>query len=231
VNVLAIETSGAVGAVAACSDGTVLAEETLAKGLTQGRLLVPIIDAAVKRAGWDVRKDVDLIAVSQGPGSFTGLRVGLTAARTIAALTGVPLIGVCSLQVMAENAPASEDAILTILDAKRGEVYAAGFSRTGESLARTFDPCVAGPASLLIRFAAPPYVMGNGLDLHAHLFSANGCRIAPNDEWTVRAPVVARLGAALFKSGVRSDPMMLQPIYLRLAEAEEKRLARERSPK
>jgi tRNA threonylcarbamoyladenosine biosynthesis protein TsaB len=228
VNVLAIETSGAVGAVAACRDGSVLAEETLGKGMAHGRLLVPVMRSVLQRAGWDARKDVNLIAVSQGPGSFTGLRVGLTAARTMAVLTGVPLIGVCSLQAMAENAPVAEGSILTILDAKRGEVYAAAFKRNGGRLERTLDPCVSAPVALLVRFADPPYVMGNGLDLHAGLFASAGCRLAPSDEWTVRAHVVARLGASSYESGVRSDPLILQPVYLRLAEAEEKRLARER---
>lgn len=228
MNVLAIETSGAIGAVAACRDHELLAEESLERGLSHGRLLVSVMDAVIVRAGWNKRRDIELIAVSQGPGSFTGLRVGITAAKTLAVLTGCPIIGVCSLDAMAENAPAAETSVLTILDAKRGEVYAASYRRTPEGVVRVMAPCVADPRELAAALAEGGCVMGDGLDRHADPFIAAGCRIAPESEWRIGASTVARLGLAAFRSGERSDPLTLQPIYLRLAEAEEKRLARER---
>jgi tRNA threonylcarbamoyladenosine biosynthesis protein TsaB len=129
MNVLGIESSGPIGSAAACRDDAVLAQQALNHGMEQGRLLVSLADRVIAAAKWDKRRDVELIAVSQGPGSFTGLRVGLVCAKTMAMLLDKPLVGVCSLDAMAENAPADVLNILTVVDARRGQVYAARYER------------------------------------------------------------------------------------------------------
>jgi tRNA threonylcarbamoyladenosine biosynthesis protein TsaB len=242
MNTLGIESSGPIGSAAACRDDAVLAESALDRGMEQGRLLVPLVDRVIAAAGWDKRRDVELIAVSQGPGSYTGLRVGLACAKTMAMLLDRPLVAVCSLDAMAENAPADSLNILTVVDAKRGQVYAARYERAsgsstsaqgrpeetrmGGALRRVLDPAIHTPAELRAIVTAPVYVMGDGVRVYAADFAQPGYSLAPEERWRIRASVIARLGLALFRAGRRDDPNALEPIYLRLAEAEERRLAR-----
>jgi tRNA threonylcarbamoyladenosine biosynthesis protein TsaB len=226
MNVLGIESSGPIGSAAACRDEEALAERALDRGMEQGRLLVSLVDRVIAAAGWDKRRDVELIAVSQGPGSYTGLRVGLTCAKTLAMLLDKPLVGVCSLDAMAENAPTDALNILTVVDAKRGQVYAARYERAANQLRRALDPCILTPAELRAVVPTPVYVMGDAVRTHAADFERPGYSLAPEESWRIRASVVARLGLALFRAGRRDDPPALEPIYLRLAEAEERRLAR-----
>jgi tRNA threonylcarbamoyladenosine biosynthesis protein TsaB len=234
MNVLGIESSGPIGSAAACRDEVVLAESALDRGMEQGRLMVSLVDRVIAAAGWHKRRDVELIAVSQGPGSYTGLRVGLTCAKTMAMRLGKPLTAVCSLDAMAENAPADAQNVLTAVDAKRGQVYAARYERTNgpstepraSALRRVLDPCILTPAELRAAIRAPVYVMGDAVGTHAADFAQPGWTLAPEERWRIRASVVARLGLALFRAGRRDDPDTLEPIYLRLAEAEERRLAR-----
>lgn len=194
--------------------------------MAQGRLLVSLVDRVIAAANWDKRRDVELIAVSQGPGSYTGLRVGLTCAKTMAMLLDKPLVGVCSLDAMAENAPADALNILTVVDAKRGQVYAARHERAAGSLRRVLDPTILTPAELRAVVTAPAYVMGDAVRVYAADFAQPGYTLSTEERWRIRASNVARLGLALFHAGRRDDPAALEPIYLRLAEAEERRLAR-----
>lgn len=228
MNVLAIETSGPVGSVAACRDEEVLAEEVLHEGMAHGRLLVPIMDRVVERAGWSGPREIDLVVVDQGPGSFTGLRVGLACAKTLAVQLGKPLAAVCSFDAMAENAPAECERILTALDAKRGQVYAAAYERRNGTLRRVSDPSVMTPGEAATLLERPLYVVGDALVRHVEKFPSPDYGHAPQDQWRVRAGTVGRLGLAASRRGGEQEPFGLEPIYLRRPEAEEKRLARER---
>jgi tRNA threonylcarbamoyladenosine biosynthesis protein TsaB len=226
MNVLAIESSGQIGSVAACRDETVIVQAALEHGMEQGRLLVSLVDRVIAEARWDKRRDVDLIAVSQGPGSFTGLRVGLTCAKMMAMLLDKPLVGVCTLDAMAENAPADVQNILTVMDARRGQVYAARYERATGALRRVLDPAILTPAELRATVTAPVYLMGDAVRAYAADFAQPGWTSAPEEHWRIQAGAVARLGLALFRAGRCDDPAVLEPIYLQLAEAEERRRAR-----
>ena len=127
--VLAIETSSTQGSVALWREGRVLAERSIAQGLRHGALLFVELRGIHEEAGLRPA-DVGLIAVSQGPGSYTGIRIGLTAARTAAYVLGKPLVGVPSLDVLAHNAPREAERVAALLDAKRGEVYCGLYARS-----------------------------------------------------------------------------------------------------
>jgi len=229
VNVLAIESSGPLGSVAACCGADLLCEESLERGMEHGRMLVALVDRVVRLAGWDRTRDLDLIAVSRGPGSFTGLRVGITCAKTLAMMLAKPLVGVGSLDALAENAPTDCKHVLTALDAKRDQVYAAAYERRGGRLVRTSGPAVIHPADALDLLPPPIFLLGNAPAYYAEVFNSPDCRPAPEALQRIRAHTVARLGLAAFNEGCRDDPCRLEPFYLRRPEAEERRLARERS--
>jgi tRNA threonylcarbamoyladenosine biosynthesis protein TsaB len=226
---LAIETSGAVGSAAAFADRRLAAEASLEEGMAHGRRLVPLLDEVVVQAGWH-KRELDLVVVGLGPGSFTGLRVGLACAKTLAYALGIPLVGVCSLDAMARNAPERTDRVLTALDAKRGEVYAAAYARRADGLERTRGPALVTPDAAATWCATPFLVLGDALRKHAKPLTTGGGAPGDADLWRVRAETVGRLGIAAHAAGERTDPWTAEPIYLRLPDAEEKRLARERRP-
>ncbi len=228
MNVLAIESSGPIGSVAACRDDELLVEHALQVGMEHGRMLLPLVDQVIREAAWDKRREIDLICVSQGPGSFTGLRVGVGCAKTLATLLNKPLVGICSLDAMAENAPAEYVSILTALDAKRDQLYAAAYERHGEALERKAGPVIMCAREARDALAWPVYVLGDALRQYPGEFQPPGFVAAPEEQWRIRASVIARLGLEAFRAGRTDEPVSFQPVYLRLAEAEEKRLARER---
>src|SRR4051812_36862930 len=119
---IAIETSGRIGSVALIDGESIVAEETFPHGLKHAAGVLPIIDRLVKSRGWSPR-DVEHLYVSTGPGSFTGLRIGITLAKTFAMATGVKLIAVPSLNMLANNAPSDARHLIIVLDAKRDQIF------------------------------------------------------------------------------------------------------------
>jgi tRNA threonylcarbamoyladenosine biosynthesis protein TsaB len=139
MRILAVETSAASGGIALLETGEAsggraapgLREEVrLSQGLRHGRDLVLAIKEACDRAGWD-RRRIDLVAVSIGPGSFTGIRIAVTLAKVMAFDTGAKVVAVPSLRALAHNAPALRRRIAAIIDAKRGGLFASLFERRG----------------------------------------------------------------------------------------------------
>src|SRR5688500_17866096 len=123
---LALETSGRIGSVAAVVDGAVVAEEAFAHGLQNAAQILPIIDRLTRAQSWTPR-NVDELYVSVGPGSFTGLRIAVTLAKTMAMATGVKLVAVPTVRLLAENAPADANHVSIGLDAKRDQIFTARF--------------------------------------------------------------------------------------------------------
>jgi len=224
---VAFETSAAVGSVCLAEDGSVLAERVFRKGLAHGRLLIPVLSDLCAEVGWQPDRDIQLVAVSLGPGSFTGLRVAVAAAKTIAFLRGCPVVGVSSLDILAENAPPAADRVCVVVDAKRGQVYAAIYEREGRVLSRRCEDLLATPGEVLARVDAPAALIGNGLAAYPETFSAEGYVHTDEAAWTGRATVVAAKGLTAFRAGRTIPWRELTPIYLRRPEAEEKRLRRE----
>jgi tRNA threonylcarbamoyladenosine biosynthesis protein TsaB len=220
MRLLALETSGRLGGIA-LADGPQLIEEVrLSEGLRHGRDLILVTKEACERAGWQPRQ-IDVVAVSIGPGSFTGLRIAVTAAKTIAWDTGARVVTVPTLRAMAENAPAETQRVVPILDAKRGGLYAGIFERPagGQELVETFGPALVTPEELAVRLEPPALVLGRGLRKAREALAA--FEQAPEEWWDPRPGVVARLGWERAEAGAFADPLRLEPIYIRRPEAEE----------
>ncbi len=217
---LAIETAGRDGSVALVADGSVVAEAAFPGGVRHAAGLLPLIDSLLQDRGWRPA-DLGHLYLSIGPGSFTGLRIGVTVAKTLALVTGVRLVAVPTLAVVVENAPAEAADAVVLLDAKRGQVFAARFERTAGGWAEREPAHVDTLAAVLERAPRPVYLMGEGLPYHLPGVMA-GVIVAPADLWRPRAAVVARLGVALAAAGRFVDPDQLVPTYIRKAEAEEK---------
>ncbi len=177
-------------------------------------LLAEVERAAAAAGGWD---EVDSIAVGVGPGSFTGLRIGVATARALSAGLGLPASGVCTLDAIGRGLVEADgdSPILAILDARRGEVFAALYSAAGE---RLWGPLVEAPGDLAKRIAGLP---------EAPLAGGSGA-LRFRDELGVETPedddpvhrVAARHVCALAAADGARDPGRLVPIYLRVPDAE-----------
>ncbi len=226
---LAIETSGSVGSVAlSFADGTTC-EHLFPEGTRHGRDLLPACEAILAGAELST-SSLDRIAVSVGPGSFTGLRVGVSAAKTLAYALDIDLAAVPTLDVLAHNAPpGAEGMIVPVLDARRGHVHASLYSFDGTAIIRAVDYLVVPPDQLAARLIPPYTILGNGLRPYPDL-AGHGGQALEEPAWRPRAEVVARLGAAMEIDGDDRDAIhRLEPLYLRISTPEERRRADERT--
>jgi tRNA threonylcarbamoyladenosine biosynthesis protein TsaB len=227
MNVLTIDTSTEHAAIGlSVRSGAVFSAAT-AGGRRHGRDLIPCVAGILRAAGLRLR-DLDLLAVGLGPGSYTGLRVGLTAAKTLAYTTGAPLIGLDSLQAIACNAPADASRISVIADAQRGQLYVADFVRVDVSRLESVRACQVEPlAAWLARLEPATVILGPALD-SPRIRSALPVGLEILDS-ALNYPVGHRLielARESWSSGRRDDPWTLEPRYLRESSAEEQWNAR-----
>ncbi|KAF0243770.1 MAG: hypothetical protein FD180_3093 [Planctomycetota bacterium] len=216
--IAAIETSGTRGGVALADGDELLGEESFEEGMVHGRALVPALDRILRKAGI-APKELGLVAVDVGPGSYTGVRVGVAAARMLALAVGCPVAPVVSLDVLAENAEDLEDFVCPVLDARWEQVYAAAYRRDWVWL-RTDGPAAYRPEELAARLAPGTTVFGSGVDKYPEVFARFPKGPA---SWGVpKAEIVARLGWQAFQTGATDECNILRPLYLRPTEAEVK---------
>lgn len=226
MKVLGIETSGLVGSVALCEDSGVLAERSFEKGMRHGKALVPSLESVFRELSLEPEK-IDLIAVSHGPGSYTGLRVGVTCAKVLAHTLGKPLVAVPTLDVLAENAPPEAVTACPVLDARRERVYACIYRRTRDLWQPSSGPRVIEPQELMDILPRPALLFGDGTVKYKELFTADGITFGSDEMGVARARIVAHLGKRIFDEGGKTiDPYKLEPLYMRIPEAEEKLAAR-----
>lgn len=228
MRILALETSGLAGSVAGCQAGRVLAERVLDPAARSARTLAPAVRDLLTELGWSGAA-VDAVAVSAGPGSFTGLRVGVTTAKVLAYAWRCRLVGVDTLESIAWHLTVemAADRTAIVLDAGRGQVYAAAFRQSqtgalrGEHPTRLMEPdawlaslepgvLVAGPALTQLAPRLPPSV-----------------RLAPRQLWHPQARGVALAALDRLNRNEEDDPFTLAPRYLRPSAAEEKTRANE----
>ena len=225
---LALETSGAWGSVALGFG----AEVRAARSLTAPRLYAAEFLPTIRDLCLEMAVDPKLIRnvfISSGPGSFTGLRIGVTAARFIALANGARLVAVSTLEVIAQNAflaAASPEWVAVVLDAKRGHVYAAVFQRVGELMRPMSVPAEVAPFEFLHFLPAGCAVLGEGVAYHGGAIERSGKIVLSEALWPPRAETVYQLGFARAAAGQFVDRRDLIPVYIRAPEAEEKFAAR-----
>jgi len=212
VKILAVETSGRQGTVALLDDDRLLAEKGLGEGLRHSRDLVPAADELLGGRP----EAVDLLAVSAGPGSYTGLRVGITFAKAFAVQTGTPVVAVSSLDAIAANVTDSAPLCVAV-DARLGQVYAAVYD-AGRN--KVVDDVAALPQDVAARLGPETVVVGDGLRRYRETFAEVAKVIDDESAWRPRAVNVGRLGRIRFLEKGGDDPHALVPRYLRRPQAE-----------
>jgi tRNA threonylcarbamoyladenosine biosynthesis protein TsaB len=180
----------------------------------------PSIVQQLESVGWSPQ-DVQLIAVTQGPGSFTGLRIGITAAKTLAYAVGAEVIGVNTLKVIASQVPAEQQDVWTVMDAQRGQLFAARFRRSDDDWETIAQTHIMDNERWLQSLTPDTAITGPGLARLRDRLPA-GIVVVDDGCWTPQADSVGRVGYLEFRAGKRDDLWALVPEYFRKSAAEEK---------
>lgn len=248
MKVLAIESSGLTASVAVVEETRTVAEYTVDYKKTHSQTLLPMIDEVVRMTDLDLA-EIDAIAVSGGPGSFTGLRIGSATAKGLGLALDKPLIHVPTVDGLAYQVYGCGDIICPIMDARRNQVYTGIYTfsaRAGKKEGiREVDPVfqvlrmqMAIAVEDLIRrlnnYNRPVVFLGDGVPVYREMLSA-GLKVpysfAPSYMNRQRAAVVGALGIRYFKAGKYETAMEHQPEYLRQSQAERERAQREKTAK
>lgn len=222
MNLLAIETATEACSVALLHGEAVIDRSELAPR-RHAELVLPMAEELLAEAGLG-RKQLDAIAVGQGPGAFTGVRLAISVAQGLALALDIPVLPVSSLAALAMQAPANGAAILAVIDARREEIYTGAFQMGGEginsqidSLRPLMEECVTSASSLLLPQAEVWNVLGTGWGAYG---DALRDRLPAAPMWAdgdryPQARDVARLAAPLFAAGKGVAPENALPVYLR----------------
>ena len=229
MKILAIETTERIGTLAAMCDGTIIRSRELDRSQRSAQSLAPGIKALWAEVGWKPA-DVDLVAVTLGPGSFTGLRIGVATAKTLAFCCEAEILGIDTLETIAAAAPAEVERITTIIDAQRNEVVMQSFRRGDDGwMAPVLDASAGKPVAAQLvdiddwlkelpcgTIVSGPILKKFAADL------PDGIEALPPELWRPTADNVARLAAHHAAAGRRDDVWKLVPVYSRHSAAEEK---------
>ncbi len=221
MKVIGIETSGSVGSVAVCNDDTIVGKKTFGKKLNHGKEIVSSLKGIFDEIKWEPN-DADLIAVSIGPGSYTGLRIGITCAKTLAYGLGRPVIDVPTLDVLAENVKNDVENFCPVIDAKRKKVYACIYAGNDTEKKRITDFLIISPEELVSILPESVLLFGDGVVPYKDIFAQKKVIIMNGKLGIADAVNVAKLGLKRYEQGKRCEINLLAPLYLRRSEAEER---------
>jgi tRNA threonylcarbamoyladenosine biosynthesis protein TsaB len=236
MKLLAIDTSTKVAGVALMEDGRLVCETNLVSGLTHSERLMPIVDCCLRLARWKP-EDIDVLAVVSGPGSFTGVRIGVATVKGMAEALGKPVVAVNTLETLAASCAGFSGVVAPILDARRGQVYCAAYDMEPDGDGVPLPRELAPPDAMLlseflekepIAQSASVLFCGDGVPVHRALLQSllgDRARFAPPHLLLQRAGAAAVLAWRKAEAGQTMDAALLLPLYLRKSQAEQAREA------
>lgn len=231
MKILALETSAVAASAAVCEDEELIAQSFQRTGLTHSATLMPMVETMLKNAGISL-DNIDLIAVAAGPGSFTGLRIGVSAAKGLAWPTNKPCAGVSTLEAMAWQLCGMDGIVCAAMDARRQQVYNALFDLSGGKPVRISPDRAISLDELQAELAdteKTQIMVGDGAHLCYNAFQKCGypVRMAPPHLRYQTAWGVARCALEQAREGKLTDAAGIIPNYHRLSQAERERLAKQ----
>lgn len=231
MNILAVDTSALTATVAVFKNGVSVFENNITNALTHSETLMPMIDYALKSVKL-TPSDIDLFAVSSGPGSFTGIRIGVSAIKALAYAVDKPVIGINTLHALATNLSCVENMpICPIMDARRGQVYNAIY-KFSDGFAQTIEaPRALSIEELCAQVNSPLMFVGDGVDVYKEKIielCGSNAYFAPPHMRNQKAASVA-FAASLADTKDYLSPEALEVIYLRKSQAEREREEKERN--
>jgi len=226
MHILAVDTTGIACSAAVLSEGAIRCETYMNAGRTHSQTLGPMIDFCLSSAGLFIR-DIDLFACASGPGSFTGLRIGIGMIKGFAHASSKPTVGVNTLDALARNAAGTDEIVCPVIDARRKEVYTATYL----SGKRITDYRAVPLVDVLSSLKGQRVVfLGDGaVNYHDTITAADaGFRVAHGGIVLQRAGSVGMAALDMFKTGISQDAYSLEPFYLRETQAERVLAAKEK---
>lgn len=233
MKILALDSSGLVASVAVTEDDNLLGEYTINYKKTHSQTLLPMLDEVAKMIELDL-KTVDVIAVSAGPGSFTGLRIGSATAKGLALALDKKIVSVPTVDALAYNIWNCTDVICPLMDARRQQTYTGLYTFEDGRMQTLLPQCVVQIEEIINKvndMGKPVVFLGDGVPVFAD-FIAQHCKVpyqyAPAHCNKQRAASVAALGAILYGEGKAEPAAEHKPDYLRPSQAERERQEKER---
>ncbi|HTQ38637.1 MAG TPA: tRNA (adenosine(37)-N6)-threonylcarbamoyltransferase complex dimerization subunit type 1 TsaB [Pirellulales bacterium] len=232
MRILALETIDLTGSLAALDDGRLVFSTDLDPQLRSAQSLAPAVELLLQTVGWK-SADVQLVAVAVGPGSFTGLRVGVTTAKLFAYAVGTAVLGVNTLEVIAAQVPPENTDLWALIDAQRNQVFAQRFIRPSNGASPSAwqahdQTLLLDNTAWLAQLSPGQAVSGPGLSKLASQLP-NDVVIIDRQLWMPKAATVGLLAWRQFQSGRRDNVFSLAPQYFRPSAAEEKNAAEKNS--
>ncbi len=240
IPILAVETSSRIGSVAVAIGRILLTEASFSAPLKHSAEIFPTIQHLLKQCQLEPQQ-IQHVYISVGPGSFTGLRIAVTIAKTMHFANAVRVVAVDTLDVIAANvidftttdptaglsAPATNcEIVAPIVDAKRGQFFIAVYQRTSQGVWKKTLPDSLMTASQFLNKSAreqkPVWLLGDGLPYHKDKFETEGTRFFAEEYWSPSAAKVHLLGWQKAQAGHFADPVTLTPFYLRAPQVTKK---------
>jgi tRNA threonylcarbamoyladenosine biosynthesis protein TsaB len=220
--ILGMETSTKTGSVAVVSESGVVAQYSLNIEVTHSERLMSTVDRVLTDTGLAIA-DLDGFAVAIGPGSFTGLRIGIATVKGLALATGKPVAAVPTLEALAWNLPFAACPVCPMLDARKNEVYAALYTFDGRVLAQVMPEMTIPIRELAEKISRKTIFTGEAAHLYRQEIEnqfGNSALFAPLSAALPSAATVAELGLGMIQNGKQTAPDSLAPLYIRRPEAE-----------
>ena len=222
---LAIDTSSKMESVALLNDREVISEQSNMVKTNHAASLLLSIKHTLSTTGVGI-EEIDLFALTTGPGSFTGLRIAASTVKGLALATGKPVVGIQTLKALAFNVVPFHKIICPFMDAKRNEVYTALYRfGANDLLEEILSARVTSPNDFLKNLPQDVFFLGDGVQKHFHLIEElfhGKAFFAPSHVHSIRAAAVGLLGIDCYSKGLLLDSLTFTPGYLRLPDAEMK---------
>ena len=235
MKILAFDSTAKIASVAVLEDERLLGLYNVDNGLTQSELLLPMAENLLSslKISFD---DIELFATSVGPGSFTGVRIGVALVKGLAFGKNIPCVSVSTLEALAENLRGLSGLLVPVMDARRGQLYTAIFRSVGSETKRLTEDMAISASELFERLSSlsdeDVYLSGDGYKVaRAALSKLENLKETPELLIPENAFSVGRVAFRKYKSGETMTDIEISPTYLRLPQAERERLERENSTK
>ncbi len=233
MKILSLDSSAVAATVALCEDQRLLAEYTVINGNTHSETLLPMVESLLANFSL-TPKDVDLFAVSSGPGSFTGVRIGAATVKGLAFGLGTPCVGVSTLEALAENAAVCEGLICPVMNARRSQVYTALFRSDGSTLTRLLPDSamsIVDLDELLSQYGEKVAFTGDGYGITVNALQKTEARHIPERLLHQSAFSVAQVAYREYLAGKSVSDRELKVNYLRPSQAERELMNKNKSEK
>lgn len=222
MKILAVDTSASSSNVAIVEDNNLITEYTACTEKTHSEKLLPIIDMTLKSNHISL-SDIDCFAITIGPGSFTGLRVGIATIKGLAWPLKKPVVGVSALKALAMNVEYTDEFICPVLDARKNQVYAGVYRRDKDALIVEKEDSSIAPLDLAKSLNKPTVFLGDGIGVYGSVFREalkDNALLAPSNLWHIKASNIAKLAMIEIKKGNVQSPESIMPHYIRKSYAE-----------